>query len=594
MMRSFNTNLKSTNPGLSPSHLAAMIERGNDVNGHLASTSWHPQPSLELDSTVLHSQVEPNGEQAHISAKWDVLDSTREHATTTPEPKPLDSSLATSSTGTNGRLQSTETHQEESEVLADATNGGSGQSIGGQSNSDSGDGDLAGGHSTAVLPANEAATEEPERGLLPVLRNRNFLTLWSGQVFSQLADKVYLVLMIALIASRFQSEGQTISGWVSTLMIAFTIPAVLFGSIAGVFVDHWRKRAVLVTTNLLRGGLVLGLPVLIWLTHGWTMLDGLPVGFVVVLGITLLVSTLTQFFAPAEQAVIPLIVERRHLLSANSLYTMTMMASVIVGFALGEPLLALADQLFAPLMRQLRVVPDIGKELVVGGSYVIAGLLLMLLKTNEKAVSPHEELPDVWKNIQGGLRYLGQQSRVRAALICQVILFSIFAALAVLAVRLAEVMPEIKSSQFGFLLAAGGVGMAIGAILVGQFGQRFSRAQLSLTGSIGMAVALAAVSFFTQHLFPTLPLLVLLGACAAIAGVPMQTAIQEETPEEMRGKVFGLQNNAINIALSLPLALAGMAETWFGLKAVFLGLAILAVGGGILTWSISRGHNPVK
>jgi MFS family permease len=438
------------------------------------------------------------------------------------------------------------------------------------------------------------ADEAAERGLLPVLRNRNFLTLWGGQVFSQLADKVYLVLMIALIASRFQTEGQAISGWVSTLMIAFTIPAVLFGSVAGVFVDHWRKRAVLVTTNFLRGGLVLGLPVLLWLTHGWSTLAGLPLGFPMVLGVTFLVSTLTQFFAPAEQAVIPLIVERRHLLSANSLYTMTMMASVIIGFALGEPLLALADQIFAPLMQQFHAAPDMGKEIVVGGSYVIAGLMLMLIKTGEKTVNPHEELPDVWENIRDGIRYLARQGRVRAALICQVILFSIFAALAVLAVRLAEVMPEIKSSQFGFLLAAGGVGMAIGAILVGQFGQRFSRAQLSLYGSIGMAGSLAAISFFTHHLFPTLLLLVLLGVCAAIVGVPMQTAIQEETPEAMRGKVFGLQNNAINIALSLPLALAGVAETWFGLQAVFLGLTAMALGGGILTWSISRGHNPVK
>ncbi len=443
------------------------------------------------------------------------------------------------------------------------------------------------------LPTESPDPEEPERGLLPVLRNRSFLTLWSGQVFSQIADKVYLVLMIALIESRFQSAGQAISGWVSTLMIAFTIPAVLFGSVAGVFVDHWHKRAVLVTTNLLRGGLVLGLPLWLWLAQDW-FTGGKPVGFWVVLGITFLVSTLTQFFAPAEQAVIPLIVERRHLLSANSLYTMTMMASVIVGFALGEPLLALADRLFAPLLTQLHFSAGLGRELVVGGSYVIAGLLLMSLKTHEKKVDPQAEMPDVWQNILEGLRYLGQQKQVRAALICQVILFAIFAALAVLAVRLAEVMPEIKSTQFGFLLAAGGVGMAIGAILVGQFGQRFSRAQLSLYGSTGMALALTAVSFFTHHLFPTLPLLIFLGASAAIAGVPMQTAIQEETPEAMRGKVFGLQNNAINIALSLPLALAGMAETWFGLQAVFLGLAVLATGGGILTWSISRGQNPVK
>ncbi|NJN90638.1 MAG: MFS transporter, partial [Leptolyngbyaceae cyanobacterium SL_5_14] len=212
------------------------------------------------------------------------------------------------------------------------------------------------------------------------MKNRNFLALWSGQVFSQLADKVYLVLMIALIASRFQSEGQTISGWVSSIMIAFTIPAVLFGSVAGVYVDRWSKKTVLVATNLLRGGLVLILPPLLWISQGWSPFAGLPIGFYMLLGITFLVSTLTQFFAPAEQAVIPLIVERKHLLSANSLYTTTMMASVIIGFAVGEPLLQLADRLVAWLSGNL----DIGKEVIVGASYAIAGLLLLLLKTGEK------------------------------------------------------------------------------------------------------------------------------------------------------------------------------------------------------------------
>ena len=57
-----------------------------------------------------------------------------------------------------------------------------------------------------------------------------------------------------------------------------------------------------------------------------------------------------------------------------------------------------------------------------------------------------------------------------------------------------------------------------------------------------------------------------------------------KTPPEMRGKVFGLQNNVINIALSLPLALAGVAETFMGLKAVFLLLAVLVFLGGIFAW----------
>jgi len=433
-------------------------------------------------------------------------------------------------------------------------------------------------------PKSDEESEDVKPGFLPVLRNRNFLSLWSGQVFSQLADKVYLVLMIALISSRFQAGNQSISGWVSAIMMAFTIPAVLFGSIAGVFVDRWSKKVVLVATNILRGSLVLAIPMLLWLTHGWVTLAGLPMGFVILLGLTFLISTLTQFFAPAEQATIPLIVDHRHLLSANSLYTTTMMALVVVGFAVGEPLLALADT----LATSLGAGEGIGKELVVGGSYAIAGLLLLLLKTGEKHRPIEPESPQVWQDLRDGLRYLGQNNRIRIALLQLVILFSVFAALTVLAVRMAEVIPGLKSSQFGFLLAAGGVGIAAGATLLGQFGQRFSHTTLSLYGSIGIAASLIGLSVFTKQLWVVLLLIALLGGFAALVAIPMQTTIQKETPPEMRGKVFGLQNNVTNIALSLPLALAGVAETLIGLQAVFLSLAAIVSSGSLLTWYICR------
>ncbi len=428
-------------------------------------------------------------------------------------------------------------------------------------------------------PSNMLREDEEERGFLPVLKNGNFLVLWSGQVFSQLADKVYLVLMIALISTRFQQADQTISGWVSAVMIAFTIPAVLFGAGAGVYVDRWPKKIVLVLTNLLRGGFVLALPLLLWFSEG-TSLGPLPLGFCLLLTMTFLVSTLTQFFAPAEQTVIPLIVQRKHLLSANSLYTTTMMASVIIGFAVGEPLLAIADRFFETMGWGL----NIGKELIVGGSYAIAGLLLMGLKVREKR-NFQAESPHVLDDLRDGLKYLNEHHKVRNALIQLIILFSIFAALAV---RLAEIIPSLKSSQFGFLLAAAGVGMAIGAGLLGQLGHRLSHIQLALVGSIGLATCLMGLAVFGQQLASAFILIILLGLCAAVVGIPMQTTIQAETPEQMRGKVFGLQNNAVNIALSLPLALAGVAETYLGLSVVFIGLAAMASLGGVLTWYINR------
>ncbi|KAB8314870.1 MFS transporter [Tolypothrix campylonemoides VB511288] len=432
--------------------------------------------------------------------------------------------------------------------------------------------------------SNTDAASGDEQGFLPILKNSNFLALWGGQVFCQLADKVYLVLMIAIINTQFQSSDQTISGWVSTLMMAFTIPAVLFGSVAGVFVDRWSKKTVLVATNIWRGILVLSIPPLLWLTHDWQPLVGvLPVGFTILLAMTFLVSTLTQFFAPAEQAAIPLVVKEQHLLSANSLYTTTMMASVIVGFAVGEPLLGVADQVWS----QLGGSSGLGKELVVGGSYAIAGLILLLLVTKEKPQQTQAEYPHIFADLRDGFRYLGENRQLRSALVQLIILFSIFAALTVLAVRMAELIPGLKASQFGFLLAAGGVGIALGATILGLFCQRFSYIQLSLFGSVGMAASLIGLSIFTKQLWIVLVLITLLGVFGALVGIPMQTAIQTETPPEMRGKVFGLQNNVINIALSLPLALAGVAETFVGLQTVFLGLAAIVFSGGILTWYTS-------
>ena len=423
-----------------------------------------------------------------------------------------------------------------------------------------------------------------DTGFTPVLTNKRFLILWSGQIFSQLADKVYLVLTIAIIASQFKSPNQPISQWVSPIMIAFTIPAVLFGSLAGVYVDRWQKKSVLVISNLLRGILVLALLPLLWISQGQVFWQSIPLGFILMLAITFAVSTFTQFFAPAEQAVIPLIVKDKHLLAANSLYTTTMMALLIIGFAIGEPLLDLADRLGIGV----GLPPDIGKEILVGGAYAIAGIILIWLQTGENLQNKTQKQPHVFQDIQEGINYLGENERVRNALIQLVILFSIFAALAVLAVSMADQIPQIKADQFGFLLAAAGVGMGGSAAILGNKGQRFDRAQLSFLGSLGVGAALIGLSFATHNLWLALVMTALLGAFAALVGVPMQTTIQSQTPVDMRGKVFGLQNNAVNIALSLPLVLAAEAETRFGLQPVILGLAAIALSGGVLSWYITQ------
>ena len=408
-------------------------------------------------------------------------------------------------------------------------------------------------------------TEPPSssNGFQALLKNKPFLILWIGQLLSQVADKVFFVLLIALL-ENYQPIAGMKNSMRSTLMIAFTLPAIFFGSAGGIFVDRFSKKQVLVASDVMRGLLTLAIP---WL----------PRQFGVLLVVTFIISTVTQFFAPAEQAAIPLLVKRENLMAANALFTTTMMGALIVGFAVGEPLLSLAKDWGT----------DYGREILVGGLYLLAAGLMQLIPFKEKRLASLEGARvHPWSDFKAGLRYLQKNRLVWNAMLQLTILYSVFAALTVLTIDLAAEI-GLKSTQFGFILAASGVGMVFGAAILGHWGDRFHHKPLPLIGFLSMAFVLGVFTFVNQ-LWLGLGLSALLGVGASLIGVPMQTLIQEQTPPQMHGKVFGFQNNAVNIALSLPLAITGPLTDALGLRSVLVGMSILVGVMGIWAWQNTR------
>ena len=408
-------------------------------------------------------------------------------------------------------------------------------------------------------------TEPPSssNGFQALLKNKPFLALWIGQFLSQVADKVFFVLLIALL-ENYQLIAGMKNSMRSTLMIAFTLPAIFFGSAGGIFVDRFSKKQVLVASDVIRGLLTLAIP---WL----------PRQFGVLLVVTFVISTVTQFFAPAEQAAIPLLVKRENLMAANALFTTTMMGALIVGFAVGEPLLSWAKDWGT----------DYGREILVGGLYLLAAGLMQLIPFKEKRLASLEGARvHPWSDFKAGLRYLQKNRLVWNAMLQLTILYSVFAALTVLTIDLAAEI-GLKSTQFGFILAASGVGMVFGAAILGHWGDRFHHKPLPLIGFLSMAFVLGVFTFVNQ-LWLGLGLSALLGVGASLIGVPMQTLIQEQTPPQMHGKVFGFQNNAVNIALSLPLAITGPLTDALGLRSVLVGMSILVGVMGIWAWQNTR------
>jgi predicted MFS family arabinose efflux permease len=424
-------------------------------------------------------------------------------------------------------------------------------------------------------------------GLAGVLAAPGFRRLWLGQICSQLADKFYIVLMVFLIAQYWvtdnpqantalaeaaaairvdlENRAQLITLLATGIYVANTIPAILLGTVAGVWADRWPKRTVMVASNGLRALLVLLVP--ICLLPGPTVL-GLSWGYWALVTMTFLESVLTQFFAPAEQATIPLLVPPQQLLAANSVYQATSMGATIVGFALGDPILRLLHAGLASLG-------------VGGGEFLLLPLCYGLAAVAIAGIAmPDHRRPQqggsVWQEIGEGLQVLRERRSVRSAMLQLVLLYSLLAALYVLAISLAASISGLGPTRFGTLLAMSGLGLALGALAMAQLGNRLNRRLLASSGLGVIACCLVLLGQLRGNLTFTLLLCGLLGVGAALLAIPAQTTIQEDTPEDQRGKVFGLQNNLINIALSLPLALAGTVVSRYGLLPVLWGLAAIA------------------
>jgi MFS family permease len=402
-----------------------------------------------------------------------------------------------------------------------------------------------------------------KNGFSALLQNRSFLWLWMGQALSQIADKILIIFAISLLSTYHVPASLSASSG-SAIMIANTIPAIVFGAAAGILVDRYRKKQTMVLSNLLRAGLVISIVFL-------------PKELVLLLLVMFAISTVTQVFTPAEQSITPLVVPPEHLIPANSLSTITQLGSVVVGFASGDWILSTIKQYFG----------DFGNAIFFGIIYLLAAGCCQMIRSREVlpeqiGARSYNPLPE----FKEGLRYLRGNRLVQHAMVQLTILFATIAALQVLSINLVLEM-GLKKTQFGLLVAATGVGLVIGAAVLGNWGNRLRDRPLPLVGFGIITLVLIGYILFKQ-LWSALLISTILGFGAALIAVPMQTLIQEKTPESMRGKVFGFQNNAVNVALSLPLAVAGPLADRFGINAVLIGMSMVIGLAGIWVWKKDR------
>ncbi|MFN4150472.1 MAG: MFS transporter, partial [Candidatus Sericytochromatia bacterium] len=302
--------------------------------------------------------------------------------------------------------------------------------------------------------------EMKDGSFLEVLKNRNFIFLWLAQTFAQFADRIFLFFMVVLV-----TKDQFSNSAVGMLTLIHTMPAIIFGSIAGVFVDRLQKKNIMAICNIFRAISVFMLP--------------FSEKFAYLYLITFIVSSFTQFFAPAEAAMIPILIDKKNLLPANSLFMGTMFSSVVFGFALG-----------APIISSFSEATNI---MAIGSMYFLSAFFIFMVGIKEKVSHNHKESSFI-KEYKDGYLYVIGHKTILFCVIRQIIVFSAFAALSVLVIGFVNDVLYLNTSYFGYLLAIAGAGMGIGSLFSGKFGNRIGKDRIIFIGFIVSSIALVILS----------------------------------------------------------------------------------------------------
>jgi MFS family permease len=450
-----------------------------------------------------------------------------------------------------------------------------------------------------VVPGPEGSPAAPEGpdspgssgGALAVFRNPPFLRLWLSQAATQIGGNMVL-FGLTVIVSDTQSNTA-----VSLLILSFLVPAVLFSAVAGVYVDRIDRRLVLITTNVLRAVATLGL---LLVTDQ----------FVLLLLLNIFISTVTVFFAPAEAAMIPEVVPRRQLLSANGIFTLTLNAAFAIGFALLGPLV-------------INVAGPEAVIMVVAALYLIAAVFCFMLPASPPPPAvPDHHGPNAMGETQRALRLTMAQLReglafirghrsISWSLIYLGITASLVGVLGVLGPDFAKDALGLRAKDFAVIVLPLGGGIVMGVLLLNTYGKYLPRRRVIEGGLITLGVMLGLLSVagpisrLLQSADPAggldlsmvtslLGIVVFIAFVAGIAygavAIPSQTQLQEDLPEEVRGRVFGVLNMLVSVSSFLPIIIVGPISDLVGAATVMLVVAIAVLTAGVASVLLRDPH----
>lgn len=420
--------------------------------------------------------------------------------------------------------------------------------------------------STAAAPRAEGV------GLRAILGVRGFRLLLGSRLTGQLGDGLVQSSLATFVL--FSPERQPTAAKVALAFAILLLPYSLVGPFAGVLIDRWRRRSILVRANLLRGLLVVGLAAVVFSGRDdWV----LAVSVLVVLGVN-------RFILASLSAGLPHVVADRYLVTGNALAPTAGTVASVVGGLVGVGIRSAAGG------------GDVGSVVVLAcaiAAYVVASLVATRLRPDELGPdegTEAESVRGVARGMVDGLRHLRERrpaARAIGLVMVHRVIFGIAMALAVLQVRgtLHPDDPEAALGALTLVLGAAGLGAFLGAVSTPRASRRFGAVRWS-AGALVAGTTLGALGVATG----TLPGLMAGGLFVGLAGqavkVCSDTIVQEDVDDDRRGRVFSLYDVGVNVAIVVGLTAAAFAAPTDG-RSTFVAAWMVALAVVGAWWALT-------
>ena len=381
---------------------------------------------------------------------------------------------------------------------------------------------------TEGQPETSATPAAPPPSMFAVFHKRDFRFLWTGQLVSTIGSSLTDLAAGILIFQRTQSALA-----VGLMLMATAIPSLIVGLVAGVFVDRFDRKKIMIASDLIRAAIVVSIPFLI------------TIDILLLYVAVICASSVKQFFDPAEQSVLPDVASEEELSAANAFLSISSFGSTAIGFAAAGFLAATGEIALAFYVDAV--------------TFLLSAACIFMVRVAPLVVDETTSIGAVVQNLRAGISMLTGTPILRSTLIVFAPVLFAFGLWNVLLLPFA--VETLGGSEFEYGLQEGltSLGFVAGSLLMAKYIDRLAEGtwmviSFSAMGVVGILYGLST------NIWMAIALVTISGFMQPPSSISRALVLQRNTPREFRGRVFSAFFVSRDVLFLLGMATAGLAD----------------------------------